>query len=157
MENKNKKIIITVVVIAVIAAIIIAAVVVGKNGKSEIGGADGPTDIKVSDQDKPKNNAAPQENQTDEKTKPTFTLFYSNSDADNDATMAIVEELKAQYGEKIVFDLKNTDDAETQKIIENMPFITGQTPVLFMSTGDMKFNCKDKATMEDTIKAALNK
>lgn len=105
------------------------------------------------------NNAANETaNQTkQEKVKPTFMYFVSGKDEKFDETNAMLEELKGQYGEQVVFDIVNVD--EHPEAIENFP-VGGQTPVLIMlnTSNDIcaiEFVCNDKATLEEDINKAL--
>lgn len=97
--------------------------------------------------------------QTEEvvKVTPTFMFFTSKNDADHDKTMAVVEELKKTYGEKIKFDLVDID--ETPEATENFP-VKDQTPALIMlnTSNDIsafEFKITDKSKMEEAIKTAL--
>lgn len=107
-----------------------------------IGGADGPTDIQIQEQ---------------EKVTPTFMFFSSESDENYQQTMEAVNELKETYGEKVKFDLVDID--QTPEATENFP-VKDQTPALIMlnTSNDIcafEFKITDKSKMEEAIKKAL--
>ncbi len=88
--------------------------------------------------------------------KPVFKFFYSSS-AENAAEItAVVEELKAQYGEQVDFDVSDID--EHPEYVEQFSVI--MPPQLYMlkkngDFSDMKFGTYDKTELEDAIKKAL--
>lgn len=91
------------------------------------------------------------------KVTPTFMYFVSGSDADFDATNAMIEELKSEYSDKIKFNVVNID--EDTEAAKNFP-VQGQTPALIMlnTSNDisaMEFKCNDKAKLKADIDAAI--
>lgn len=91
------------------------------------------------------------------KVTPTFMYFVSNSDAEFDATNAMIEELKKEYDGKIKFDIVNID--ENSEAAKNFP-VQGQTPALIMlnTSNDisaMEFQCNDKEKLKSDIEEAI--
>lgn len=143
---KNKKIAAVVIAVIAVVIVIIAAVIIGGQGSNNADNAGNGTNMTEG----ASVTADPNDN-----TRVTMTLFYSANDEEHEQTMAAVEELKAQYGDTVVFDLKDIDSEETQQIVSNMPFLQGATPAVLMSTGKMAMNCGDKASLESIIEEAL--
>lgn len=89
---------------------------------------------------------------------PQFTYIVSSSDADYADTMAVVEELKAEYGDKVEFDVR--DIVEDPTLVERFP-VEGMTPTLFMvdtrANTSMLFDSYDKAELTRAIEDALIK
>ena len=88
---------------------------------------------------------------------PTFMYFVSGADADFDKAMEVVVELKAEYGEKIKFDIHNIDETPEDK--ENFP-VDGMTPALIMldtknNISAMEFKCTDIEKLKNDIDMAL--
>lgn len=89
---------------------------------------------------------------------PTFMYFVSDSDEGYDATMVTVDELKAEYKDKINFDIRNIDDEP--ELVEKFPVGDGKTPVLIMlntknEISNILFNTSDKTKLAETIEAAM--
>lgn len=92
-----------------------------------------------------------------EKVTPTFMYFVSGSDADFDATGAMIDELKEEYDGKINFSVVNID--EDSEAAKNFP-VQGQTPALIMlntanDISAMEFKCSDKEILKADIETAL--
>lgn len=91
------------------------------------------------------------------KVTPTFMYFVSGSDADFDKTNAMLDELKAEYENDIVFNIVNID--EDKEAAKNFP-VEGNTPALIMlneanDISAIEFKCSDKEKLTSDIKAAL--
>lgn len=142
---KNKKVIAAVIAVIAVIIVIIAAVAIGSgNGGENTSGEGSTAEAGAAVTADPNDN-----------TRVTMTLFYSVNDEEHEQTMAAVEELKAQYGDTVVFDLKDVDSEESQEIVSNMPFLDGATPAVLMSTGKLAMSCRDKASLESIIEEAL--
>lgn len=141
-NNKKNKIILAVVAAVIVAAIVIAAVVSGGSDKKS---------SNISDNQQTQQTQAP-------KVTPTFMYFVSKADAAYNEEMAMIEELKAEYGEKVNFDIKDVDEDTT--IAENFAFVPGNTPALIMlntanDISAIQMQCADKATLKAEIDKAL--
>lgn len=85
---------------------------------------------------------------------PTFMYFISNSDADFEKTNEVIEKLKKEYGEKVVFDIRNVDEDPSQ--LDNFP-VEGQTPALIMlNTNNDISNFLFQNGNYDELKAAID-
>lgn len=89
---------------------------------------------------------------------PTFMYFVSNSDANKDDALAVVDELRKEYEGKITFDIHNIDETPEDK--DNFP-VDGMTPALIMlnTSNDisaMEFQCADKDKLKADIETAIN-
>ncbi len=62
--------------------------------------------------------------------KPTFMYFVSKSDETYEEEMKVVEALKKDFGDEIVFDIKNVD--ENPDAIKSFPMVENNTPFLIM-------------------------
>lgn len=104
------------------------------------------------------NGSAPQGNAVPhEKVTPTFKYFYTN--AEKDTVMPIIDELKAEYGDKVQFDIVNVD--ENKEILQNFQLVDGNTPALIMLNTDndiskLEFQCTDIEVLKADIDETLN-
>lgn len=151
------------VISAILAAMMVIPALAACGGKDSgvIGGADGTADIEVSDNGAPKDEQTPSKKDEaaseEEQVTPTFMYFVSAKDADYDAEMKVVQELRDAYEGKVNFQITNID--ENPEAAENFP-VAGQTPALIMldtsnNISALEFTMSDKATLENDIKAAL--
>ncbi len=90
--------------------------------------------------------------------KPTFKYFIANSDADTEKTLAVVDELKGEYGEKVNFELINID--EDAEAAQNFAIVVGETPALIMldsynNITAIQLQCADKDMLEREINDAM--
>lgn len=83
---------------------------------------------------------------------PEFLYFVSESDANYQEALKVFDELKAEYGDKVNFELKNvTQDPE---LLERFQPVQGNTPFLIIDgNGDMSMAPKsaDKKELEAAI------
>lgn len=104
------------------------------------------------------NGSAPQGNAVPhEKVTPTFKYFYTN--AEKDTVTPIIDELKAEYGDKVQFDIVNVD--ENKEILQNFQLVDGNTPALIMLNTDndiskLEFQCTDIEVLKADIDETLN-
>ncbi|MCC8170036.1 MAG: hypothetical protein LIO59_06720 [Oscillospiraceae bacterium] len=94
---------------------------------------------------------------TTEKVTPTFMYFYTNADVE--VVEPLIDELQAEYGEKVNFSLVNVD--ENPEALENFSLVSGNTPALIMLNTDndiskFEFSCTDKEVLSADIEEALN-
>lgn len=92
-----------------------------------------------------------------EKVTPTLMYFISNSDETLDAEKTVIEELEAEYGDDVNFNVINID--ENTEAANNFP-VQGNTPMVIMlnTTNDisaMSPKTSDKDGLKDIIDAAL--
>lgn len=88
---------------------------------------------------------------------PVFMYFVSKSDEGYNEYMSMIEELKAEYGEKVTFDIVDVDEEPEAK--ENFP-VDGNTPTLIMTNTNndisaLEFKCSDKARLTEDIEKSL--
>ncbi|MCH5185800.1 MAG: hypothetical protein J1F64_06715 [Oscillospiraceae bacterium] len=88
--------------------------------------------------------------------KPVFKFFYSASAENAGEVLAAVEELRAEYGDRVDFDINDID--EHPEYVEQFSVIA--PPQLYMlkrngDFADMKFGTADKNELEDAVKKAL--
>lgn len=99
-----------------------------------------------------------QEAQEPEKTyTPVFMYFVSKSDEGYDEYMSMIEELKAEYSDKVTFDIVDVDEEPESK--ENFP-VDGNTPMLIMTNTSndisaLEFKCSDKARLAEDIEKSI--
>ena len=160
-NNRNKLIAIIAAAAVIIIVVCLIAVNAGKDNKSSLVRSDGQkvedSADNASNEQQPSGNDTVQNEEPQEKVTPTFMYFISGNDQNFDETNAMLEELKAQYSEQVMFDIVNID--ENPEAIDNFP-VAGQTPVLIMlnTSNDIsaiEFMCSDKATLEEDIQKAL--
>ncbi len=88
--------------------------------------------------------------------KPTFMYFVTNSDLENGDTKSALEKLQKEYGEKVVFEIKNVD--EDKELLENFSIVKGNTPALIMlDTSNDISSILYKTNSYDTLKDAVIK
>ena len=92
-----------------------------------------------------------------EKVTPTIMYFISNSDESFDAENTVMEELQAEYGDKVNFDVINID--ENTEAASNFP-VQGNTPMVIMlnTSNDisaMSPKTYEKDALKEIIDAAL--
>ena len=107
----------------------------------------------------------PPVNTNEPKVMPTFMYFVSKNDASYDAAKAVYDELAAEYGDKVKFQLMDVDEHPEYKDnyminLEDSPILM-HTPTLIMldvhnniSTIGLS-ECTDKATLKAAIEKAL--
>ena len=99
-----------------------------------------------------------QEAQEPEKTcTPVFMYFVSKSDEGYNEYMSMIEELKAEYSDKVTFDIVDVDEEPESK--QNFP-VEGNTPMLIMTNTSndisaLEFKCSDKARLAEDIEKSL--
>lgn len=128
-----------------------------KDNKSDTAKKDSKSEKSNSAQSESSSANTAQEKSEEVQVTPTFMFFTSNSDADHEKTMSVIEDLKKSYGSKVNFDLVDIDSNPDAK--KNFP-VEGQTPALIMlnTSNDIcafEFKITEKAKMEDAIKKAL--
>ena len=141
MEKKNKIILAVIVVVAVIA-IIAAAMVSSKPAE----------DSAVVNNTKTEQKATPEP----EKVKPTFVYFITQEDAPTAEFLTKVEDLKAESGDEINFDLRDLDANPEEK--ENFALVVGNTPAVIMLdiyNNISSFNLANPSV--DDLKATIEK
>ena len=160
-NNRNKLIAIIAAAAVIIIVVCLIAVNAGKNdNNSSLVRSSGGQKVEDSVNNDSEEQQAPDtanNEEPQEKVTPTFMYFISGNDQNFDETNAMIEELKAQYGEQVLFDIVNID--EHPEAIDNFP-VAGQTPVLIMlnTSNDIsaiEFMCNDKAKLEEDIQNAL--
>ena len=102
--------------------------------------------------------AAPKATQKAEKVKPTFMYFVTNADMEAEATQKVIAELKKEYADQVVFDIKNVDDDPS--LLENFSLVNNQTPALIMlnTNNDISkflFKTTDTKQLKEAIENAL--
>jgi thioredoxin-like negative regulator of GroEL len=128
------------------------------NSGSDDGAKKGNTSDNTKSTTTPKSGSDSTKNQTNAPTrKPTFMYFVSGSDEKAAETSQIIDSLKAKYGDKVEFDIRNID--ENPDDAKN--FSIAQTPTLYLLDGngdfkDMKFGFSDQAALEESIGKVLN-
>ncbi len=90
--------------------------------------------------------------------KPTFMYFVSKSDETFEEEMKVVEALKKDFEDEVVFDIKDID--ENPEAIKSFPMVEGNTPFIIMldSNNDLsvfKPGVVDKKELKGYIKEAL--
>lgn len=89
--------------------------------------------------------------------RPAFIYFVAETDENYNEAMKVFEELKAEYSDKVDFELKNV--TQDPSILENFALVKGQTPALIMDgkegiTG-FHFKMTDKGVLEKEIEKTL--
>lgn len=159
--DKKKTIIVAVLAVAAALVIALAAVMIssGKSNDSAQNTSQTQTETQKSKKSNENSDNASSETAEEEvKVTPTFMYFISASDEGYEQTNAMIEELKAQYGDKINFDIVNVDEHPEAK--ENFP-VDGMTPALIMlntsnDISGIEFKCNDKDRLTQDIENALN-
>jgi len=181
----KKKIIIIAAVVVVLAAVLIA--VLKSNGTENKNQSENNTQQQAEATVEPEKEAAEAENKTDENVQkneevkkeektqaenkpqatqkaeekvftPTFMYFVSPSkDANHEATMKMLDELKKEYDGKVNFDIRDID--ANPEDTKNFP-VEGQTPTLIMLNTKNDIcawnpKCSDKTTLKTAIDGAL--
>lgn len=93
-----------------------------------------------------------------EKVKPTFVYFVNNKDMETEIVPKVLAELQAEYGDRVVFDIRNFD--EDPSLAESFAFIKDQTPALLMHNTNndicqMLFQNADKDDLKKAIEGAF--
>lgn len=88
---------------------------------------------------------------------PVFMYFVSKSDEGYNEYMSMIDELKAEYGEQVTFDIVDVDEEPEAK--DNFP-VDGNTPTLIMTNTNndisaLEFKCSDKARLVEDIEKSL--
>lgn len=141
-KESKKNIIIAVAIVVVLAAVIIAAVKGGSGANQN--------DADNTAANTPVATEAP-------KITPIFMYFVSSADEGYEQTMAVIEELKAEYEGRIVFDIRDvTNDPEMAERYS----AAGNTPMLIMSNADNNISailpmCSDKEQLKASIEQTL--
>lgn len=147
MENNTNKrtmgILIGVAAVLVVIIIILVVVFMG-SGDTENGGTSG-------------NGSTSQATEVVEEKTPVFMYFVSKNDEGYSDYMAMVDELKSEYGDKVNFDIVDIDENPDSK--QNFP-VDGNTPMLIMTNkandiSAIEFSCSDKTKLTDDIEATL--
>ena len=86
--------------------------------------------------------------------KPIFMYFVTNKDLEDEVTKGAIDKLKSEYGEKVIFEIRNAD--EEPELYDNFP-IDGAMPLLIMQKkgGDIS-NFLFKTNDYDSLKAAID-
>ncbi len=179
---KNKSLVF--VILAVVAALVIVGLLVAKNASApapETGENAAvtakPTETKTPEeedgQDESITSSSPDASENAENTNvasdspeeekeytPTFMYFISNNDEGFDAINVMIDKLKAEYGEKVNFDIRNIDD--DPELLKNFPIVEGNTPTLIMlntknEISNILFKTKNEDELKKAIDAALEK
>ncbi len=92
--------------------------------------------------------------------KPTFMYFVSKSDEAYEEEMKIVEDLKKDFEDKVVFDIKDID--EDPEAIKSFPMVKNNTPFIIMldkynDLSVFKPGVSDTKELKNYIKEALKK
>ena len=129
--------------IAVAAVLVFATVLIVLFGSKSSEKVDTTVDVTASEQT--------------EEHEPVFMYFVTKSDEGYDDYMKMVDELQAQYKDKVKFDIVDIDEKPEAK--ENFP-VEGQTPVLIMTNKSndisaIEFMCTDKARLTEDIENTL--
>ncbi len=90
--------------------------------------------------------------------KPTFMYFVSTTDEAFEEEMKVVETLKKDFEDEVVFDIRNVD--EDPEATKSFPMVEDNTPFLIMldSNNDLsvfKPGVVDKKELKNYIKEAL--
>lgn len=147
MENKtNKKTMGILIGIAAVLVILIIVLVV-----SFMGGSD------TENSDNGNTGSTSQATEVVEDKTPVFMYFVSKNDEGYSDYMAMVEELKSEYGDEVDFNIVDVDENPDSK--QNFP-VDGNTPMLIMTnkTNDIsaiEFSCSDKEKLTEDIEATL--
>ena len=170
MKNKTW---IGIVAGVLILAAVIAAIITTGNSKPEQSQEPGATvtaspevssepsvSAEVTKEPEQKTDGDAKNTETPKKVKPTFMYFVAETDADYKEAMETFEALKKEYGDRVVFDLKNV--TKEPELLENFSFIAGQTPALIMlnTSNDINnfvFASHDQEKLKAEIEAAFTK
>ncbi len=92
--------------------------------------------------------------------KPTFMYFVSKSDETYEEEMKVVEALKKDFEDEVVFDIKDID--ENPDAIKSFPMVENNTPFLIMldrynDLSVFKPGVVDQKELKGYIKEALKK
>lgn len=92
--------------------------------------------------------------------KPTFMYFVSKSDETYEEEMKVVEALKKDFEDEVVFDIKDVD--ENPDAIKSFPMVDNNTPFLIMldrynDLSVFKPGVVDQKELKGYIKEALKK
>lgn len=146
MENQtNKKTMGILIGIAAVLVILIIVLVVSFMGGSDTENGNGS------------NGSSSQATEVVEEKTPVFMYFVSKNDEGYSDYMAMVEELKSEYGDEVNFNIVDVDENPDSK--QNFP-VDGNTPMLIMTnkTNDIsaiEFSCSDKEKLTEDIEATL--
>lgn len=146
MENQtNKKTMGILIGIAAVLVILIIVLVVSFMGASDTENGNGS------------NGSSSQATEVVEEKTPVFMYFVSKNDEGYSDYMAMVEELKSEYGDEVNFNIVDVDENPDSK--QNFP-VDGNTPMLIMTnkTNDIsaiEFSCSDKEKLTEDIEATL--
>lgn len=145
MENNTNKrtmgILIGVAAVLVIIIIVLVVVFMGSSDTENGGG----------------NSSTSQATEVVEEKTPVFMYFVSKNDEGYSDYMAMVDELKSEYGDKVNFNIVDIDENPDSK--QNFP-VDGNTPMLIMTNkandiSAIEFSCSDKTKLTDDIEATL--
>lgn len=146
MENQtNKKTMGILIGIAAVLVILIIVLVVSFMGGSDTENGNGS------------NGSSSQATEVVEEKTPVFMYFVSKNDEGYSDYMAMVDELKSEYGDEVNFNIVDVDENPDSK--QNFP-VDGNTPMLIMTnkTNDIsaiEFSCSDKEKLTEDIEATL--
>lgn len=151
---------------AILCVLVIAAVLVAKNvaAPDMTDSSEPQTAVSASPEaenggESAQETASPAPEQEEKAYTPTFMYFVSAADDGYDATMVMLEKLKAEYGEKVKFDIRNID--ENPELTESFPVGDGRTPTLIMlntknEISNILFNNSNREDLKAAIDAAMN-